>query len=420
MRDAPHTRSEARPGDHIILVYEDRAELYAFVVPFVKDGLKRGERCIYIPAESRTADVAAALSAGGVRVDRETNRGAFEFMTPREYYRFPPLDSVRLIQHLNELLADARSAGFTGLRVAGEMSWAGKTGVPGDVLGDYEALLDKVLGPRGGTVVCIYRKDLFDPDMLQRHVRTHGKVIARDYVFLSLSQLFRDLAAVDLQRLAESAHERTAQKGEVFFRQGDQGSDVYFLTAGLVKLVRTDSDGRAVILRVISPTEPFGERALTHTDAVRLATAEAMEDSRALVWDNGTVVRVLLSHPAVSLSALRLMEDRVERERVRLEDFASPDVRRRLGRLLLRLADYAGRKTRRGIVVKMPLSRRDLAEMIATSPYTTSRILAEWRRQDILDAQRTRIIIHDRERLAAVAGERAGRAVPKSAASRRS
>lgn len=61
-----------------------------------------------------------------------------------------------------------------------------------------------------------------------------------------------------------------------------------------------------------------------------------------------------------------------------------------------------------------------LAEMFAASPYTTSRILAEWRRRDILDAQRARIIIHDRERPAAAAGERADRTGPKTAASRMS
>jgi Crp-like helix-turn-helix protein len=51
----------------------------------------------------------------------------------------------------------------------------------------------------------------------------------------------------------------------------------------------------------------------------------------------------------------------------------------------------------------VPFSRQDLAELIVTSPYTVSRILAEWRRHDILDAQRTRIIVRDRERLAAIA-----------------
>ena len=88
-------------------------------------------------------------------------------------------------------------------------------------------------------------------------------------------------------------------------------------------------------------------------------------------------------------------------------DLMSPDVRRRLARLLVRLGQYVGRKTRRGTVIDVPFSRRDLAELTITSPYTVSRILAEWRRLEILDAQRTRIIIRDRERLAAIAEQRA-------------
>lgn len=77
------------------------------------------------------------------------------------------------------------------------------------------------------------------------------------------------------------------------------------------------------------------------------------------------MVGMTLSHPTVSLSALRSLEDRIERERLRFEDFATPAV-------------------------------------------------------DILDAQRTRIIIHDRDRLAGAAGERAGGTTPKSAASKTS
>lgn len=70
---------------------------------------------------------------------------------------------------------------------------------------------------------------------------------------------------------------------------------------------------------------------------------------------------------------------------------------------ILGLGQYVGRKTRRGAVIEVPLSRRDLAELVITSPYTVSRILAEWRRLDILDAQRTRIVVRDLERLAAIA-----------------
>jgi CRP-like cAMP-binding protein len=397
---------EPAVGDHVVFVYDDPSELFAFVVPFIKEGLAGGERCVYATAESRPADVTDALSAAGVRVDREMKRGAFALMTAGEYYGSSSFDPARAIDRLQAGLREAVSAGFAGLRVAGEMSWAGKQGLPDEVLGEYETLLEKTAGAGRRTLACIYRRDRFDPAIMERHVRIHGKVIANDYVYLSLSALFRNLARTDLEGLARSAHERTVHRRGLFFRQGDRATEVFFLTAGLVKLVRTDADGRSVILRLIAPVEPFGERVVALGGDVRPSSAEALERCRALTWDGATLMQFILNHPAVSKNALRLLEDRVEAERDRLQDLMSPDVRRRLARLLVRLGHYVGRKTRRGTVIDVPFSRRDLAELTITSPYTVSRILAEWRRLEILDAQRTRIIVRDRERLAAIAEQR--------------
>src|SRR5689334_4265734 len=167
MKNRRQEFAETRPGDHVILVYETPAELFAFVVPFIKQGLATGERCIYVAAESKPADVMDALSAGGVAVDREMKRGAFTVMTPREYLGSPPFDPVRVVRRLQDRRTEATSAGFAGLRVADEMSWAGKDGLPDELLGEYEALLE-ALGPDRPTLACIYRRDRFDPAMLER------------------------------------------------------------------------------------------------------------------------------------------------------------------------------------------------------------------------------------------------------------
>jgi CRP-like cAMP-binding protein len=158
-----------------------------------------------------------------------------------------------------------------------------------------------------------------------------------------------------------------------------------------------------VILRVVAPVQHFGDGRIGLGEAVRFASAEALEDSRALIWDSSAIGQVVLAHPAVGVNVIRWLQELMEEERTRLEDFLSADVKRRLARLFLRLGQSVGRKTRRGVVINVPLSRRDLAELVITSPYTISRILAEWRRLDILDAQRTRIRIQDSEQLAAIA-----------------
>ncbi len=187
----------------------------------------------------------------------------------------------------------------------------------------------------------------------------------------------------------------------MFFHQVDKAAKGYLLRSGAVKLFRTDADGRSVTLRIIKPTEPFGDRALL--GATRLGSAQALEDSRALVWDTPTMHRALTSHPAFSLNALRMLEDRLEEERARLQDLATTGVEQRLARALLRFVQSNGYKTGRGVAIQLPLSGRDLADLVIATPYTVSRILAEWKRRSIVDGRHERVIVLDKQRLAAIA-----------------
>ncbi|HEX2711238.1 MAG TPA: MEDS domain-containing protein, partial [Candidatus Acidoferrales bacterium] len=68
-------------GDHIIFIYDDTPELTAFAVPFLKEGLAKGERCLYILGDLGLAEATEALAAGGVDVNKESQRGALEVIT---------------------------------------------------------------------------------------------------------------------------------------------------------------------------------------------------------------------------------------------------------------------------------------------------------------------------------------------------
>jgi CRP-like cAMP-binding protein len=394
---------ELRPGDHIAFLYEDAAELTSFAVSFIKDGLARGERCVYIVGEVEPTEVTEALVAGGVDVNRAIERGALIVLSPQEYFALPPFDASRVVELMRKRATEAISRGFAGLRIAGEMTWTLQKGIRDDELLGFESLVDRATGPGLLTAACMYRRDRFPPAVLQRLVRSHAKVVAGDHVYLSLSALFQTLARSDLQGLVQSAGERRVRQGDFYFHQGDQATEVYVLTSGEVKVVRADPNGQNVILRIVAPVEPFGERALLG-GTTRLSSAQALDDSRALVWEAPTILQVMMSHPAVSLDAVRLMEDRLEQERSRLQDLSTAPVERRLARLVLRLAQSMGHMTPQGIAIELSLSGQDLAELASATPSTISRILAEWRRSDIVDARRERIFILNLQRIAAIAG----------------
>jgi CRP/FNR family transcriptional regulator len=110
-----------------------------------------------------------------------------------------------------------------------------------------------------------------------------------------------------------------------------------------------------------------------------------MEDSRALVWDVPAVLKAITAHPEVTINTVRHMATQITAVEDRLVDLATSPIARRLARFLHRLSRSLGRSTPQGIVIELGLSGEELAERLNTTPYTISRILAEWRRRHLVD-----------------------------------
>ncbi len=402
---------DLRAGDHILSVYEGLTDLAAFVVPFIAQGQARGDQILYVTDDLRLSEVTQALAAGGIDVNREIERGGMGFMTAQEWYGLPRFDATsedgisRVIELFRRRISQAAARRFAGLCVAVEMTWALKVGIPEDTLVALEDLYEDAsagIGPL--TAACMYRRGRFAPAVLRRMLRSHRTVVAGNLVHVSLNPMFENLAETDQRALVQSSRERRVPKGGFFFNQGDEAHEVFLLTSGKVKLVRIGREGRSTILDLEAPTEIFGERA-AFARTPQLASAQALEDSRALVWDVSTILEAMMRHPSIALNVARMMAEHVEGALTRIEDLASERVELRLARLLTLLAQTMGRPTPQGIAVEFPLSGQELAEMIGTTPYTVSRLLAGWRRVGVVDAQRDQILILQLHRLTALVGE---------------
>ncbi len=58
------------PHDHLCSIYETPAEHFAVAIPFIRIGLERGEKCIYIADDGTEAIVRDAMQAEGIDVER--------------------------------------------------------------------------------------------------------------------------------------------------------------------------------------------------------------------------------------------------------------------------------------------------------------------------------------------------------------
>lgn len=163
--------------EHACLIYHDGAEHAEALATYLHAGLKRGERCVYVVDDHQPGAIYRALRHRGIEVDAAAARGALVIRGKRETYlrggRFVPEDMMRFLE---SSVSDARNAGFRGLRVTGEMTWALDGATPKEDLLAYESMVDAAVPMLGVRGLCQYDARRFSPETLQAVRERHPVV----------------------------------------------------------------------------------------------------------------------------------------------------------------------------------------------------------------------------------------------------
>jgi len=204
--------------------------------------------------------------------------------------------------------------------------------------------------------------------------------------------LFNDLTSQELDLVLQSAQKKQAQDGAFFFMQGDPADTLYVLISGRVKLIQIAADGQQVLLRMIGPWSLFAVIAIVKNTHYPIS-AQAAEDCEVLAWSKFALMDLTRQIPQLAMNSMKFLADRVHEYQDRVRELSTERVERRLARALLRLAVQSGVKTVDGVLIGLPLSRQDLAEMTGTTLFTVSRILSQWESINIVSTGREKVVI---------------------------
>ena len=102
---------------------------------------------------------------------------------------------------------------------------------------------------------------------------------------------------------------------------------------------------------------------------------------------------LMITFPQIPINVLYAQSMRVRELQHCYRELATEPVERRVAHALMRLATAAGWKTEEGLLIDMPLSHQDLAEMTGTTLFTVSRTLKQWEDQGLVISGRERVII---------------------------
>ncbi len=121
--------------------------------------------------------------------------------------------------------------------------------------------------------------------------------------------IFSELSPEDLERVAEIAREEWYPADAAVCRQGDEGSTMYIIVDGNLRVIRS-LDGEDRVLATRSRGDFVGEMAIIDS-APRSATLLTDGEVRVLAIDGGTLKEILRERPEVALSMLRSFSRRL-------------------------------------------------------------------------------------------------------------
>lgn len=163
-------------GDHICTVYLSPEEQLAAAVEYLKGGLERGERALYVCGEHTPAQLRDALAAAGIDVAAEEKRGALVLITKHEgHLEGGSFSPDRMIRKLDQAVKDALANGFEGLCAAGDMSWVLDAAPGTEDLAEYESRLNEFYANSRALGLCQYSSNL-PKEILDHCIATHPVV----------------------------------------------------------------------------------------------------------------------------------------------------------------------------------------------------------------------------------------------------
>jgi CRP-like cAMP-binding protein len=216
--------------------------------------------------------------------------------------------------------------------------------------------------------------------------------------------VFAGVTDDDLNKIVQNSFLRSIEEGEFFFFQGDPAEYVYVLTSGQVKLLQSNPNGKQVNIRTIQPWEMFAALGAVRKNATYPASAQAIQDSAALLTSSEFMSEMMQSRPYLAMGLTRLMTSLIQDIQARYRELATERVEQRIARTLLRLASQIGQRMDQGTtMVELSFTRQDLAEMAGTTLFTVSRTLSDWEKSGYIEAGRERIRIKNPHELVKIA-----------------
>ncbi|MEH7246626.1 Crp/Fnr family transcriptional regulator [Neobacillus niacini] len=188
---------------------------------------------------------------------------------------------------------------------------------------------------------------------------------------LTTVPVFNGMKTEDIQALRKVTRSSKFQKGDYIFREGDHSETLFVVKEGLIKLTKTSAEGKEQIVRLLFPGDFFGLFSLLR-DENHYMNAEPVQETVICLIEKKDFLQTMERNSDLSFRFLLAMNDRLYEADETVGNMSLLEVEQRLARALVLFHDKMNTKTG---AFTLPITKKDLASFIGTTPESVSRKL---------------------------------------------
>jgi len=187
--------------------------------------------------------------------------------------------------------------------------------------------------------------------------------------------LFKNIDEDTINKIEAFTTEHKVSKDSIVFYEGDESKYLYLLSKGVIKLYKTSSHHKEIVLKYFHENELIGEVA-NFEEIPYPATAKAYSDVEVLKVDFQKLKEIIISNPNMAFNIQTSLIKKIKN----LENIISTnlvlDSRERVAKYIHNNAD-----------VFFETKNIEIAEILGVSPETLSRILKFFKDHDIINVK---------------------------------
>ena len=199
--------------------------------------------------------------------------------------------------------------------------------------------------------------------------------------------LFQHCTPAQLEEIIAVTTCSLFKKGQTIFNDGNFPQGTYYVNKGVMKLVRTNNEGKEQILRFAKAGDFIGYRALIAEEPF-VATAICIEETIVCFIPRNIFIKILDENHGMTKEVMKSLSHDLGVVEARVQSLAQKSVRERLAETLLFLQQtFSGSNNsdHEDGVIHITLPREDIANIVGTATETIIRLLSEFKHDKYIE-----------------------------------